>query len=206
MYIFLLILAIILLIIDFLIFCPVCVKLTYDEDLKLRVGYLFPVFRILPARPKKEKPKKKKKQKKQPQKTAREGEKKKNPFADVMKEGGLSGLIELLKSLARIAVEAVKKITDHLVISKMELLLCIASEDAAKTALTYGNACGAVFPAVSVIAQHVKRCHHHEIIAPCFTETETKVQFVLKARIVPFFVLSAGVKALLKSLRVLAKP
>ena len=205
MHIFLLILGILLLVIDLLIFCPVCIRLTYDNELTLRVGYLFPVFRILPAKPKQEKPEKKRKKKKQPPKTAQEPEKKKNPFGDIMKERGLGGLIELLRTLAKIAAEAVKKLTDHLVISNMELRVLVATEDASKTALTYGNACAAIFPLVSVIAQHVKKCRHHEMIAPCFTQTETKVQFVLKARIVPFFVLSAGVKALLKTLKTLAK-
>ena len=54
MTVFLIILSVILIIIDFLIFCPISIKLVYDNDIKLRAGYLLPVFRILPQRPKDE--------------------------------------------------------------------------------------------------------------------------------------------------------
>lgn len=202
MEIFLIILAVIFLIIDILIFCPVSVKLVYNGELKLRAGYLFPVFRILPAKPRKQKPEKKKK-KKEKEKPAEE--EKKNPIGDLIKKDGLSGLIDLLKAIAKIATEAVRKITDHTVISRMDLKLYIATEDAAKTAVTYGYACSAVFPLISVIENRVRKCNHTELIMPVFTEEKTKAELVMKVRIVPFFVLSAGVKAALKSLRLLAK-
>ena len=64
MNIFLIILSVILIIIDILIFCPISIKLVYDNDLKLRVGYLFPVFRILPQKPKNEEAERKKEEKK----------------------------------------------------------------------------------------------------------------------------------------------
>ena len=204
MEIFLIILASIFLIIDLLIFCPFSIKLVYDGELKLRAGYLFPVFRILPARPKKEKPEKKKKKKKK-EKPGGEEEKKKNPIGDYMKENGIGGLVDLLKAIVKIVLEAAKKITDHTVISKMELQLLVASEDAAKTAIDYGYACSAVFPLISVIESHVKKCNHRELIAPVFTEEKTKVYFEMKVRIMPFFVLSAGLKAAIKALRLLAK-
>lgn len=212
MTVFLIILSVILIIIDFLIFCPISIKLVYDNDIKLRAGYLFPVFRILPQRPKDEAKKQKKaerKKKKAAKKAAKKPEtesaeksrKKDNFITDYKKAHGLDGLIELIKTLARIALEAVRKITDHTVISKMELHLLIGTDDAATTALTYGRACSAVFPLISVIENNVKKCRHKEYISPCFTITETKVYFVLKARIVPFFILSAAVKALIQTLR-----
>lgn len=206
MEIFLIILAVIFLIIDILIFCPVSVKLVYNGELKLRAGYLFPVFRILPAKPRKQKPEKKKKKKeKKKEKEKPAEEEKKNPIGNLIKKDGLSGLIDLLKAIAKIATEAVKKITDHTVISRMDLKLYIATEDAAKTAVTYGYACSAVFPLISVIENRVRKCDHTELIMPVFTEEKTKAELVMKVRIVPFFVLSAGVKAALKSLRLLAK-
>ena len=209
----------ILLLIDFLIFCPITLKIRYEKDLTLRVGYLFPLIKIMPRKPKKEKQlsekqlarleaKKAKKEAKKEAKKAKQEEhagehKKSNPFAKKMETEGLGGLIDLLKLLAHIALEAVRKITDHFVISKMDLRLYIGSEDAAKTATTYGYACAGVFPSIAIIEQQVKKCNHTEMIVPCFTETETKIQFVLKARIVPFFILSAGVKALIRTLKAL---
>ncbi len=207
MTIFLIILAVILLIIDFLIFCPISIKLEYDNELRLKIGYLFPLFRILPPKPQKIKPEKKKKEKKKAGKTdkSEETEKKKNPISDLVHSHGLSGLIELIKALAKIALEAVNKITEHTVISKMQLNLQVATDDAAQTAITYGNACSAIFPAIAIIENHVKKCRHKENVYPCFTETETKIHFVLKARIVPFFILSAALKALFATIKAIAK-
>ena len=215
MNVFLIILSVILIIIDILIFCPISIKLVYENDVKLKVGYLFPVFRILPPKPKNEEAERKKeekKKKKAAKKAAKEAKsestekkKKSSLISEYKNAHGLDGLIELLKTLAKIALEAVRKITDHTVISEMELHLLIGTEDAATTALTYGGVCSTVFPLISIIENNVKKCRHKEYITPCFTATETKVYFALKARIIPFFILSAAVKALIRTLKTIAK-
>ena len=73
------------------------------------------------------------------------------------------------------------------------------------TALKCGYACTAIFPLLSFIEQHVKKCRHREQIYPVFTQTETKVDFVLKARIMPFFLLSGILGTLIKALKALEK-
>ena len=155
---------------------------------------------------KKEEKKQRKAEKKQQKKGRTENapeEKKENFVLRRIKSEGLSGLIELMQELVRILGYFVGKITDHLVISQMDLRLDIATEDAAKTAMTCGYASSVLFPMIAFIEQHIKRCNHREQIIPVFTQTETKVRFLLKARIVPFFILSAAVGSLIKALRVL---
>ena len=221
MNVFLLILAGILLLIVLLLFCPFVIKLRFDEKLSLKVGYLFPIISIPIGeetdpvkRQKKEEKKRKKEEKKQRKaekkqqkkgkaENAPEEEKKENFVLRRIKSEGLSGLIELMQELVRILGYFVGKITDHLVISQMDLRLDIATEDAAKTAMTCGYASSVLFPMIAFIEQHVKRCNHREQIIPVFTQTETKVRFLLKARIMPFFILSAAVGSLIKTLRVL---
>lgn len=200
-----LILSGILLLILLLLFCPLVVKVVYDGQISLKVGLLFPVIRVLPAKPKKPKPEKKKKTKKQKKKPEQDQGKKKNRLFEKVKSKGLSGIIELLKELVDILKKMLKKITDHLVIATMDLEIALATEDAAQTALSFGNTCAAVFPLIALIEQSVKKCNHRENIYPVFTDTETKVYFVLKARILPFFLLSAAMGALFRMLKTLAK-
>ena len=225
MNIFLLILAGLLLLIVLLLFCPLVVKISYRDKVRLKIGYLFPLFTI-PLEKKEEtdprkiakkaekkrkkegKKKRREEKKKQKQKAASAEdtpEKKDNFVVAKIKSKGLGGLIELLKELVRILGYLLNKITSHLVISRMDLSVAIATEDAAQTALKCGYACTAIFPLLSFIEQHVKKCRHREQIYPVFTQTETKVDFVLKARIMPFFLLSGALGSLIKALKALEK-
>lgn len=227
MNVFMLILAGIILIILMLLLCPLSIKIVYDDKVHLRVGYFFPVFKIplekkVITDPKKlaklEKKKQKKEEKKKRQeekkrlkeeklrqKAEAEGrplpEKKPNFIVRTIKEEGVSGLIGLLKEIVRIIGGLMKKITDHLVISRMDLQIAVASEDAAQTALLYGRICSAVYPLINFISGHVKKCSHHERIAPVFTAEKTRAYFLIKARIIPFFILSGAVKAGIKFLK-----
>ncbi|GEM_PF-1583979 len=227
MNVFLLILAGIIILILLLLFCPFVIKIRFEDEVKLKVGYLFPVLtirldkqetdpeKLKKAEEKKHKKeeKKQRKEEKRKEKLRKKGidpdqekeEKKQNPLLQQIKSKGLEGIIELLKELVRILGYLMKKITDHLVISQMDLQLDIATEDAAQTALNCGYACSTVFPLISFIEQHVKKCRHREQIIPVFTKTETKVHFLLKARIMPFFILSGALGSLIKALKALAK-
>ena len=216
MNIFLLILAGLLLLIVLLLFCPLVVKISYRDKVRLKIGYLFPLFTIPlekkeetdPRKIAKQAEKKRKKEEKKKKKAAQTKEKKKkkdNFVVAKIKSKGLSGLIELLKELVRILGYLLNKINSHLVISRMDLSVAIATEDAAQTALKCGYACTAIFPLLSFIEQHVKKCRHREQIYPVFTQTETKVDFVLKARIMPFFLLSGALGSLIKALKALEK-
>ncbi len=228
MNVFLLILAGILLLIILLLFSPLVVKVVYEEKVKVRIGLFFPVFPVPVAReeptdPKKIKKAEEKKRKKEEKKKKRElkkqqkeekrrkkkgleeEEKKESFLMHRIKSKGVGGVIELLKELVRILGLLVKKITDHLVISRMDLQIALASEDAAKTAVSFGYVCSAVFPLVSFIEQNVYRCRHREQIVPVFTETKTRVRFVMRARILPFFLLSAAFAALFRAIKALAK-
>ncbi len=217
MRVFLLILGIIIILILLLLFCPVAVKISFDDELKLSAGYFFPLIRIPLAGSEEEDPekarKKAEKQRKKEEKKRKKAEKNKDKAEQTeeekkpslfsrIKSKGFDGIIELLKELAGIVTSTVKKITSHLVIYKMDLELAIASEDAAQTAMNYGYVCSAVFPLISIIEQNVKKCRHRENIYPVFTKTDTEVYFVLKFRILPVFLLSALLSALFRSLKI----
>ena len=54
------ILLVIVFLIGFILFCPFSIELIYQDEVKLKVGYIFPLFKVLPQKPKPEKPEKKK--------------------------------------------------------------------------------------------------------------------------------------------------
>ena len=196
MNVFLLILAGIILIILLLLLCPIVIKIEYDEKPHLRVGYFFPVFRIPLEKKEITDPKKlarieKKKQKKE-EKKKRAEEKKRLKEEKLRKKAEAEG-----KPLP----EKKPNFIVSLVISKMDLQIAVGSEDAAQTAILYGRLCSAVYPLINLIASHVKKCRHRERIAPVFTSEKTRIMFVMKVRILPFFILSGAVQAGLRFLK-----
>ena len=232
MNVFLLILAGIIVIILLLLFLPFTVRVTYNDKVKIQAGLVFPFINIPVGeqknisprkaakaerkKQKKEEKKKRAKEKKRLREEKRrkkalakgielpEEEKKENLFAITVREEGVSGLIELLTELLRILLGPLKKIADHLVISKMELQIAVASDNAAQTAVLYGHICSVVYTLINLISSRVKKCSHKERISPDFTSEKTRVYFELKARIQIFFILSGVLKAGLKTLKLFA--
>ena len=189
------ILLVIVFLIGFILFCPFSIELIYQDEVKLKVGYIFPLFKVLPQKPKPEKPEKKKSEKKP---------KKKNPVLEFTKKQGLDGIIELLKEITGIILKLVDTIRRHLVM-KTRLDLLVVGSDPADTAMKFGYACSAIYPLLSLIDRHTKLKRHEEYIDAGFEAEKTQVRFILKAHIIPVFVLIGAVGALIGGIRILNK-
>ncbi len=191
------ILLVIVFLIGFIIFCPFSIELVYQDEVKLKVGYIFPIFKVLPQKPKPEKPDEKKQEKeKKP--------KKKNSVLEFTKKQGLDGIIELLKEITGIILKLVDTIRRHIVM-KTRLDLLVVGSDAADTAMKFGYACSAIYPLLSLIDRHTKLKRHEEYIDAGFEAEKTQVRFILKAHIIPVFVLIGAVGALIGGVRILQK-
>ena len=191
------ILLVIVFLIGFIIFCPFSIELVYQDEVKLKVGYIFPIFKVLPQKPEPEKPDEKKQEKeKKP--------KKKNPVLEFTKKQGLDGIIELLKEITGIILKLVDTIRRHIVM-KTRLDLLVVGSDAADTAMKFGYACSAIYPLLSLIDRHTKLKKHEEYIDAGFEAEKTQVRFILKAHIIPVFVLIGAVGALIGGIRILNK-
>ncbi len=191
------ILLVIVFLIGFIIFCPFSIELVYQDEVKLKVGYIFPIFKVLPQKPKPEKPDEKKQEKeKKP--------KKKNSVLEFTKKQGLDGIIELLKEITGIILKLVDIIRRHIVM-KTRLDLLVVGSDAADTAMKFGYACSAIYPLLSLIDRHTKLKRHEEYIDAGFEAEKTQVRFILKAHIIPVFVLIGAVGALIGGIRILNK-
>lgn len=189
------ILLVIVFLIGFILFCPFSIELIYQDEVKLKVGYIFPLFKVLPQKPKPEKPEKKKSEKKP---------KKKNPVLEFTKKQGLDGIIELLKEITGIILKLVDTIRRHLVM-KTRLDLLVVGSDPADTAMKFGYACSAIYPLLSLIDRHTKLKRHEEYIDAGFEAEKTQVRFILKAHIIPVFVIIGAVGALIGGIRILRK-
>ena len=183
---------------------------TYAEELTLILKVLF--FRITlvsPDKPEKEKkPKKEKPKKKKPEPEKekkdddKQEKKKKQSFLGKLKEKkGLSGLVSLLVSAAKIALGTVKGIISHIVLKKFDIGIALSGEDAASTAVTYGKLCSVVYPAIHVITAATVCKDYHVTIEPVFdNDQDTKVFADVHAYLRIICVLHEAIKAGIKLL------
>ena len=183
------------------LFCPVTLTASYDQEFQAQLRYFFLTIRLAPPKEKPEGEKSKKKKKKPKPEPEKGEEKKPSFFKQFLGEWGLGGFLSLVKEIAKIAIGQGKRLFSHLVISQMTVALRIGGTDAAVVAAQYGRACAVVYPAFAVLAGNTKCRRHHVSVAPDFTSEKTEIYFVVKVRIQPWFVLTAGVGLVVKALR-----
>ena len=160
---------------------------------------------------KKEKPKKKKEPKKE-EKDKKEGEekkdeKKKQSYLSKLKDKkGLTGLLSLLTSVAKIALGTLKGIFSHIVLKKFDVGIALAGEDASSVALNYGKLCSIVYPAINIITAATVCKDYNVTLEPVFdpdkkTEVYADVHAWLRIIFVLAEVIKAGVKILIARIR-----
>lgn len=203
-----------------LLICPIRVKLIYENELKLSVGYLFINFKILPKKGKNtekadeigESIKDEKKSSDEPKKnkdsTAEGGnkqEKKRNPILEFKDKHGMDGILGIVKSLLDILTDIPGKLAKHLVIRILDVKLLIVGDDSADTAIKYGYACSVIYPIVSLLESNLKIKRHNEEIVAGFLAEEPDSEIKLVAYIKPWFLLGTGISAFVKFLSAIAK-
>lgn len=187
LYILLGILALIFL----LLLMPLHLNLDYEEELSVRLRYLFLVFRLYPQ--------KEKKSKKIGRLEAKKAEKKQGEhpslpsFGEMLKEDGPGAVISYLSELTKIAATAARKLLHILVADRLELRMQIVGEDAADTALLFGKICAGVYPALSVLQGIIRTKHRQVEIAPFFAGEKTQVRFRVRLHAMPLRLLAVGI-------------
>lgn len=184
----------IVLLISLLLALPIRLKASYHKDFNCVLYIGFIRFQIYPPKP--EKPIKKKAGK---PKTKKAVEKKEE--TNLLKEKGLSWIVNLIKKIAELSKGVLKDFFKHIIIKNLMLSIKVVGSDAADTAVQYGYYCSAVYPAVGIIVSAVKCRHYGVDIAPDFNEN-AKQSVNLDAQIstrvfwVASIVLRHGIKAL----------
>ena len=178
--------------------CPVSFEMVFEEEFSLRIGFLFFHYRVLP-RPQK---KKKKKEQKKKEKPARVGRFSK--IKELALQKGFSGFLKLLQALSQVALQSAKKIFSHTTVRLLWLNLTVGGEDAAQTAVRYGEICGLVSSSLTALLSAVKyRERDVKVrVAPDFQNEKSSVKFRARLKIKLLFLLTAVLSALIGILRV----
>lgn len=191
-----------------LLLLPITIKASYTDELTLKVYYLFLRFTIVPQKEKKQKTKVNKKSKEPSNKKEKKQEQKKenSTIKDILKEKGIGGLIDIIKSIANIATTAIKGILNHLIVAKLIVNISVGAHDAAETAINYGYVCAGVYPSLGIILAQLKKCKTQEInIYPNFDSKKIDINCQLLARIKPMFIIGPAIKALFRAVKLLVK-
>lgn len=158
----------------------------------LKIGFI--KIKIPSEKPKKKKPEQKSKEKK-PEKEKPKPKEKEFSLKKLLSQNGVSGIFNILKKIASLAVGALKDVFMHIIIRELSIDVVIGGDDAAETALNYGKACAVVYPAVSTVTQACICNDFNVLVSPDFAEgsksyavckvdADIKIFWILKAVIV----------------------
>lgn len=191
------ILLAILLVFTLILLLPLSLKASYDKDFRCSLNIGFIKFSLYPPKPKK----KKKMKSEETDREQKPDEKKKK---SLVKEKGLSWLIDVIKKTANLASGALKDFFKHIIVKRLMLSISVAGDDAADTAVKYGYCCSAVYPAFGIIAGAVKCRDYGVDISPNFEENaKSSVMLELEAKIKIFRLLALVLKYGFKGLSLL---
>lgn len=184
-----------------LLLCPVFIYASYDEELNAKVRFLFVKIQVYP-RPDKEKPSEQEEAEKKEKDT---NDTEKSKIKGILEQKGLSGFLNILKEAGSIVTEAAKKWISHLVIDHLFLDVTVADPDAAQAAILYGEVCAGVYTPIGILLNTVKCNQYHINVVPNFQKKKCEIQFQLKVHILLLFLLTAALKALAQSLKLIKK-
>lgn len=137
----LIVFAVVIVVVAFLLFMRVKLCIGYSDNFEFAIKYLFITFRIKES---------KKGQAKKAEK-AKEKKKKEQPAKKKFTFEQLKNFLILFQSLFQEAMKILAKIKEKIRIDNIKINLTVGGGDAADVAITYGEACAIIFPAVSVI-------------------------------------------------------
>ena len=182
--------------------------MSFDDEFKLAVKWLFIKLHILPKKEKEEKAKKEKPKKEKPEKEKEKPEeekveekpKKDNIIVAFYKNQGLSGVIQLLNDTVSAIGGMFGSIFRHFVFHELKLHITVGADDSAETAILYGKTCAAVFPAMGLITTTCKVKDFDCRVDPNFIEPEKSAKFKVVLSTRPIFITNAVVALAFKLL------
>ena len=183
----------------FLMFIPVTFYVSFENDVKLSMRYLFVKIRILP-----DKPKKKEKKGAPTEEKPKQGDEKDvlKKLKEVSNKTGLGGFIEIITDLAKTVGGSAAGIIRHIVIKSFDAEVKSGGEDAAQTAINYGYVSAVIYPAVSIILGGVKKYKSARVqIFPDYNSKSSSVNFSCVFRIKLWWVNLNALRALIKLIK-----
>lgn len=210
--IFLIIIAVIFL----LLLIPVNLYVEYDgENTSLRMRYTFIKIKILPPSEKKEKAPKKSADKKKKSKTdkeqtekQKEEKKEEGKLSSIFKAKGIIGIAEIIGEIIFLAKGFLRDTLSHVIIRSLIVRVNVSTDDAYDTAMKFGYACDAVYPAIGAASAFFTFRIIPEIeINADFDSGKTKIYLFLQLYVRPLFFLSSltvyGIKSIALYLKII---
>ena len=184
---------------------PFHVYTEYIDEFSLYVRWLFVKIHIYPPKDKDKKKKKKKKDKKKKDdkkdEDEKEDEKEEEPkeksdnFIKVFYENqGVSGMIDLIKAVARKLKKGLHKMGKSFYIRKLWLRINVAGSDSADTATKYGKICAAVYPPLGYIIDCVNAKNCSVRVQPDFLGSKIEGGFSLHLFVIPSKLIGSAIK------------
>lgn len=191
LYVLLALLGLVLL----LLLIPVQVGLQYKDTFSVWVRYGLLKFCVFPLKEETKKAKSPKKAEKKPKKSSLSD--KWTEIADNMKQDSLSETLKQVKQMVAWATKTARKVLKCITIDRLELGLLVATEEADKTAIRYGQACGIVYPALTVVGETMRLKRHDVQIVPGFGRDKSVVTADVRIHVIPIRLLIVALGALI---------
>ena len=185
LYILLGVLAAILLV----LFSSVSLRVSYTDDLSIYLRFWFLRFKLYPEKPSK---------KPDAETKNAQTDKKPSKLKQLIDKNGLKDTLSTVFNTVKIILNSLSKISKHIRIRRLKLIVTAASENPALTGIEYGALCAVVFPFVKLLQNSTKLNEKGAEVSvkSDFIITEPKFQLhtVIKLRVI--YILSFGISAL----------
>lgn len=170
------------------------VSASYAEQFFVHIHWLFLKYRLYPLPPKKEKPKEEKPAE-APQEPQQTKEKKPNIFQQFYENQGFDGTVQLIERAADETGTLLRSIKKHLWIDELFIWMTVSKDqDAAATAIAYGELCEKVFPALGFICSNLNVGKYDFEIEPDFLGASNTASFETVISIRPIFLIGAALR------------
>ncbi len=115
-----------------------------------------------------------------------------NKIISLVKNKGLMNLLSIFKELIKLAFGTLKKIVRKIKIKYMGIDINVSSDNAADTAIRYGQACTVVYPFVSAVTSLTKCRKYDAKLGLDYKRESDIIDVRVKGSIVPIFVVIHG--------------
>lgn len=193
-----------------LLVVPVYGRLTYREELRLRLWVLGIPVTVFPEKPKKAKKAKKSSSGRKKSKKAKRTEKKakkptalhqlKAELAESFRRDGVAASLRYLTRLAQLAGTALREVLRAVTVTRLELHWRVAAEEAADTAVEYGRVCALVFPGLAALERWLPVRRRRVTVEPDFLREQSTVQMEVRFHVCLWRLLWAAVVFLVRYL------
>ena len=165
---------------------PLYARVSYDGELRVKLWVWGIPVTLLPSG---ESP-----SDKIPKKRSRKEEKssKKEELAAQFRQDGVEATLRFLGEAARIAMGAVGRLLRCITVDKLLLEMRIAADDAADTAVRYGQVCGVLYPTLSALSGPVRVKKQSLRVEPNFLVEKSDVRLDVRLHVAVYRLAAAA--------------